>query len=72
MKKIENGLEMHKLIGKISEFLDLHGKKRGNDLPKQDIIMGQLALFDQVKIFKEDLPTKKEIELISSVEKKAN
>ena len=34
MKKIENGLEMHKMIGKINEFLDLHSKKRGNDLPK--------------------------------------
>ena len=72
MKKIENGLEMHKLIGEIKEFLELHGTKRGNDLPKQDIIMDQLALYDQVKIFKEDLPTKKEIELINSVEKKAN
>ena len=34
IKKIENGLEMHKLIGKINEFLELHAGKRGADLPR--------------------------------------
>ena len=34
MKKIENGLEMHKLIGKINEFLEANKNKRGAELPK--------------------------------------
>ena len=63
---------MHKLMAKLVTFVEKNRNKVRNDMPKQEILDARVAELDQMSILIKELPMKKELDQVNTLEKQTD
>ena len=71
-EKVDKGIEMHKLMAKLVTFVEKNRNKVRNDMPKQEILDARVAELDQMSILIKELPMKKELDQVNTLEKQTD